>query len=146
MIQQITDAMKQAMKAGDKPRLSAIRMFRAALKDQEIAAGHALSDDEVVQVGTRLVKQRKDAATKYQEAGRDDLAASEQFEVSVIAQWLPQPMDRDEMVAAVEDACSEMHASSMRDMGKVMGMLQKNLAGRAEMAQVSALVKERLAG
>ncbi|MDX8409358.1 MAG: GatB/YqeY domain-containing protein [Mariprofundales bacterium] len=146
MIQQIIDAMKQAMKAGDKPRLSAIRMFRAALKDKEIAAGHALSDDEVVQVGTRLVKQRKDAATQYQEAARDDLADKELFEVEVISQWLPQPMDMAEIVAAVERACSQTGASSMRDMGKVMALLQKALAGRAEMTQVSALVKERLAG
>ncbi|MDQ6950292.1 MAG: GatB/YqeY domain-containing protein [Mariprofundales bacterium] len=146
MIQQITDAMKQAMKAGDKPRLSAIRMFRAALKDREIAIGHALTDEDVVAVGTRLVKQRKDAAVQYQKAEREDLAAGELFEVGVISQWLPQAMADTEVAQAVVAACGALSATSMRDMGKVMGVLQKQLAGRADMTRVSALVKEHLAG
>ena len=144
MLQQITEAMKQAMKAKDKPRLSAIRMFRAALKEKEIAQGEPLDDAAVIQVATRMVKQRKDAAAQYADAGRNDLAEKELFEAEVVSQWLPRQMSADEIAAAVAEACTALSASSMRDMGKVMGLLQKQLAGRADMARVSAAVKQQL--
>jgi len=144
MLQQITEAMKTAMKAKDKPRLSAIRMFRAALKDKEIAQGKPLNDAAVIQVATRMVKQRKDAAAQYAEADRMDLAEKELFEVEVISQWLPQQLSREEVASAVAEACAAVSASSMRDMGKVMGVLQKQLVGRADMSQVSAVVKQQL--
>ncbi|MDX8412485.1 MAG: GatB/YqeY domain-containing protein [Mariprofundales bacterium] len=144
MLQQITSAMKQAMKSKDKPRLSTIRMLRAALKDREIAQGKALDDAAVIQVVTRMVKQRKDAATQFADANRADLAEKEQFEIGVLSQWLPQQLDEDGIATAVTDACATLSASSMRDMGKVMGVLQKQLAGRADMSQVSAAVKQQL--
>ncbi len=144
MLQQIAEAMKQAMKAKDKARLSAIRMFRAALKEQEIAQGKPLDDAAIVQVAARMVKQRKDAAAQYADAGRNDLAEKELFEAEVVGQWLPRQLSAAEIADAVAEACRALSASSMRDMGKVMGWLQKRLAGRADMAQVSAAVKQRL--
>ncbi len=144
MMQQIAEAMKSAMKAGDKPRLSAIRMFRSALKEKEIELGHDLRDDEVIQVAVRLVKQRKDAALQYRDAGRNDLADKELFEAEVIGTWLPRQMSDREIQSAVEEVCQRISASSMKEMGKVMGALQKELAGRADMRQVSAAVKQRL--
>ncbi|RMH50195.1 MAG: GatB/YqeY domain-containing protein [Zetaproteobacteria bacterium] len=146
MLQRITEAMKEAMKAGDKPRLSAIRMLRAALKEQEIAAGRPLEEDEVVRVIGRLIKQRKDAAEQYRKGGRDDLADKELFEAEVLAQWLPRQLDDRELAAAVDRACTELGADSIRAMGRVMGRLQQELAGRADMRRVSELVKARLTG
>jgi len=146
MIEQITQAMKAAMKAHDKPRLSAIRMFRAALKDREIALGRPLAEADVVAVGTKLVKQRKDAAEQYLNAGREDLAQGEMFEIEVLSEWLPQAADAAEIAQTIDAACAQLGAASMRDMGRVMGLLQQQLAGRADMAQVSAAVKAKLAG
>jgi len=146
MQQQITEAMKQAMRSRDKPRLSTIRMFRAALKDREIALGQPLDDGAVIQVATRMVKQRNDAASQFADAGRADLAEKELFEVEVISQWLPQQLAADAIATAVAEACATLAASSMRDMGKVMGLLQKELAGRADMSLVSAAVKQQLGG
>jgi len=146
MLQKITDAMKQAMKSKDKVRLSTIRMLRAALKDKEIAIGKPLDDAEVIQVATRMVKQRKDAAAQFTDANRADLAEKEQFEIEVLSEWLPQQLTAEETTAAVAEACASLSASSMRDMGKVMGLLQKQLAGSADMSQVSAAVKKQLEG
>lgn len=145
MLEKITSDMKEAMKAKDKVRLNAIRMFRAALKDREIELGQALSEQDVVQMAGRLIKQRRDAASQYREAGRDDLAAKEEAEIGVLMAYMPAQMDEATIAEAVRKAVADTGASSMKDMGKVMGAL-KALQGQADMAVVSAQVKQALQG
>ena len=144
MLNQLTQDMKTAMKAGDKARLSCIRMLRAAIKDREIELGHALSDEEATAVLTRLVKQRNDAAKQYGEAGREDLQAKELAEVAVIQGYLPEPLSDAEVEAIIAEAIAEAGATSMREMGRVMGIVKGKVAGRADMGKVSATIKARL--
>jgi len=144
MLNQLTEDMKSAMKAKDKARLSCIRLMRAAIKDKEIELGHALNEAEAIAVLSKLVKQRNDAAVQYADAGREDLQENELAEVTVIQAYLPEPLSDDELAAIVEQAISDSGASSMRDMGKVMGMVKNKADGRADMGKISALVKTRL--
>jgi len=118
--------------------------MRAAIKDREIELGHAPDESESMAVLARLVKQRNDAARQYAEAGRDDLQAQELAEAAVIQSYLPEPLSDDELVRIVDQAVSDSGAESMRDMGKVMGLVKNRAEGRADMAKISALVKARL--
>ena len=142
--QKITEDMKNAMRSGQKAVLSALRMLKSALKDKQIEVQHELSDDEVQAVVSKLVKQRKDAAKQYADAGRDDLAASELAEAEVYAGYLPEQLDEAEVAAMVDATISETGASSMKDMGAVMKALGGKLRGRADMGAISALVREKL--
>lgn len=144
LMQQITDDMKVAMKARDKIKLSTIRMLRAALKDKEIELGNDLSEADVVAVVGKMIKQRKDAANQYVEAGRDDLAAKELEENAVIEIYMPEQLAEEEVAKIVSQAISESGAEGMRDMGKVMGIIRPKLQGKADMGIVSALVKQQL--
>ncbi len=144
LVERINEDMKQAMKARDAARLSAIRMLRAAIKDREIELGRPLADEDVVAVAARLVKQRKDAARQYEEAGREDLRERELADAAIFQAYMPEPMDDAEIEAAIEAAIRETGAQGMRDMGGVMAALKPRLAGRADMAAVSARVRERL--
>jgi uncharacterized protein YqeY len=146
LTEQITDEMKQAMKAGDKLKLGAIRMLRAALKEKEIELGNALSEEDVITVVGRMIKQRKDAANQYGEAGRDDLAAKELEENRVYEAYMPAQLSEEEVTVIVCDAVASSGAEGMRDMGKVMGVIRPKLQGKADMGMVSALVKQRLQG
>lgn len=146
LMQQITDEMKQAMKAGDKLKLGAIRMLRAAMKDKEIELGHALTDEDVIAVVGRMIKQRKDAASQYSDAGRDDLAAKELEENRVYEAYMPAQLSEEEVAEIVHKAVAESGAEGMRDMGKVMGIIRPKLQGKADMGLVSALVKQKLQG
>lgn len=146
LMQQITDEMKQAMKAGDKLKLGAIRMLRAAMKDKEIELGHALTDEDVIAVVGRMIKQRKDAASQYSDAGRDDLAAKELEENRIYEAYMPAQLSEEEVAEMVHKAVAESGAEGMRDMGKVMGMIRPKLQGKADMGLVSALVKQKLQG
>ena len=144
LIQQITDEMKQAMKAGDKLKLGAIRMLRAALKDKEIELGKTLDEEDVIAVVGRMIKQRKDAANQYSEAGRDDLAAKELDESLFYEAYMPEQLSEAEVAETVRNAIASSGAESMRDMGKVMGVIRPELQGKADMGMVSALVKQLL--
>ncbi|MDX8396678.1 MAG: GatB/YqeY domain-containing protein [Mariprofundaceae bacterium] len=146
LIQQITDDMKTAMKAKDKLKLSSIRMLRAALKDKEIELGNALSEEDVMAVVGKMIKQRKDAASQYAEAGRDDLQAKELEEITVFEVYMPEQMSEEAVANAIQQAIADSGAESMRDMGKVMGLLQSKLQGQADMSIVSGLVKQALQG
>jgi len=146
LMQQITDAMKDAMKAKDKEKLGVIRMLRAALKDKEIELGQALNESDVVAVAGKLIKQRKDAAKQYAEADRADLAEKELAEIKYLEIYLPEQMSESEIADAVSQAVQAVSAASMQDMGKVMGMLRPKLDGRADMGIASALVKAALQG
>jgi len=142
---QITEDMKNAMRNKDKAVLSSLRMLKSALKDKQIELQHELSDAEVQAVLGKLVKQRKDAAKQYSEAGRDDLAAGELAEVEIYAAYLPEQLSDAEVRAILDKVLSDTGASNMKDMGRVMGAMTAQTKGRADMGKVSALVKAHLA-
>ncbi|MDQ6972890.1 MAG: GatB/YqeY domain-containing protein [Mariprofundaceae bacterium] len=144
--QRITDDMKTAMKARDKKALSAIRMLKSAIKDKQIELGRSPDDQEVMALIGKLVKQRKDAAQQYADAGRADLQASELAEAELYSAYLPEPLTQAEVDAILEAVMQETGASGMKDMGKVMGALGSRVQGRADMGQLSAMVKSRLTG
>ncbi|MGB7183870.1 MAG: GatB/YqeY domain-containing protein [Burkholderiaceae bacterium] len=140
----ITDDMKAAMRAKDAPRLSAIRLLIAAIKQKEIDERIELDDAQILSVIDKVVKQRRDSITQYQAAGRDDLVAIEQAELDIYSAYLPAQASDAEIAAAVSDAVQASGASGMADMGKVMGLVKQQLAGKADMGKVSAQVKAAL--
>ncbi len=144
--QRLQDEMKSAMKSGDKERLGVIRLILAAVKQREVDERIELDDEQVLVVLDKMVKQRRDSITQYEQAGRDDLAAQEKFEIGILQDYLPEALSEAEIASLVEQAIADSGAESMRDMGKVMGQLKPKLQGRADMGVVSALVKGKLAG
>jgi len=142
----ISDDMKSAMRAKEAARLGAIRLLLAAIKQKEVDERCELDDAAIAAIVEKLIKQRKDSISQFQAAGRTDLVAAEQEELSVLQAYLPEQLSGAEVEAAVIAAIAESGATSARDMGKVMGLLKPRLAGRADMAQVSSLIKSRLAG
>jgi uncharacterized protein YqeY len=142
----ITEDMKTAMKAKESARLGAIRLLLAAVKQKEVDERVELDDAAVVAVIEKLTKQRKDSVTQYEAAGRQELAEAEKFEIGVLAAYLPEKMSSEETAAAVAAAVAETGAKGPADMGKLMGVLKPRLAGKADMAEVSKLVKAALAG
>jgi len=145
LIEQITEDMKTAMKAGEKERLSAIRMLRSAIKDKQIELGYEPSEDELLALIAKLVKQRNDAAQQYAEAGRDDLEAKEQREAELYKAYLPKPLSEEEVTKIIQEAMDETGAASIKDMGRVMATIRPKVQGRADMGNLSAIVKARLA-
>ena len=144
--QRLTDDMKAAMKSGDKASLGVIRLVNAATKQREVDERIELDDAQVIAVLEKMVKQRRDSVGQFEAAGREDLAAIERAEIAVIERYLPEKLGEDEVLAAVDAAIAETGAKSPADMGKLMGVLKPALAGKADMGQVSKLVKQRLAG
>jgi len=140
----ILDDMKAAMKAGDKPRLGVIRLIQAAIKQREVDERIELDDDQVLAVLDKMVKQRRDSITQYEQAGRTELADQEKFEVSICQEYLPEALSDDEIASLLEQAIAETGAASMKDMGKVMGWLKPKLQGRADMGAVSGKIKQKL--
>ena len=141
---QLQDEMKAAMKAGDKKRLGVIRLVLAAIKQREVDERIELDDQQVLVVLDKMVKQRRDSFEQYQQAGRSELADQEKFEISVIQEYLPQPLSEEEIASLIAEAINTTGAESMKDMGKVMGSLKSKLQGRADMGAVSALIKQKL--
>lgn len=142
--QQLSDDMKAAMKSGDKTRLGVIRLINAAIKQREVDERITLDDAQVLAALEKMLKQRRDSISQYENAGRDDLASVERFEVEVIQGYLPAQLSAEEVSAAISEAITQTGASGPQDMGKVIGALKPKLAGRADMGQVSAQVKARL--
>lgn len=140
----INEDMKAAMKAREAERLGAIRLLLAAIKQKEVDERSDLDDAAVLAVIDRMLKQRRDSITQFEQAGRADLADKEKFEVSVLQSYMPEALGDAELAAAVAEAVAELGAQGPQDMGKVMGLLKPRLAGRADMGKVSALVKARL--
>ncbi|MFC3551296.1 GatB/YqeY domain-containing protein [Lysobacter cavernae] len=143
--QRLTDDMKAAMKGGDKHSLGVIRLINAAIKQREVDERIELDDAAVIAVLDKMVKQRRDSVTQYQAAARPDLADVELAEIVVIERYLPTKLGEAEILAAIDAAVSETGAIGPADIGKLMGALKPKLAGQADMGQVSALVKQRLA-
>jgi len=142
--QRITEDMKTAMRAKDTARLGAIRLLLAALKQREVDERIELSDADVIAIIEKMNKQRRDSISQYEAAGRQDLADVEKFEMSVLADYMPQQMSETEIASAVAEAIAAAGAAGPQDMGKVMGALKPKLAGRADMGKVSALIKVQL--
>jgi hypothetical protein len=141
----VTEDMKTAMKARETARLGAIRLLLAAIKQREVDDRVELDDAGVLAVIDKMLKQRRDSISQYEAAGRQDLADAEKFEVGVLTGYMPQALSEAEIQAAVAEAIAASGAAGMQDMGKVMTVLKPKLAGRADMSQVSGLVKAALA-
>jgi hypothetical protein len=143
--------MKSAMKAGDKQRLSTLRLISAAVKDRDIAARAedrcaGCDDTEIMAILQKLVKQREESAETYEKAGRLDLAEAERAEAEIVREYLPRPMDPEEIEEAAEKVVNELEASGLKDMGRVMGELKTRYAGRMDFSRAGAKVKTLLAG
>jgi len=144
--ERINEDMKAAMRAKEMDRLGTIRLLNAAIKQKEVDERVELDDAAVIAVVDKLIKQRKDSIDAFQKAGRQDLADKEAAEVQVLQAYLPARLSADEIAAEVRAIVAELGAKGPGDMGKVMGAAKQRLAGKAEMAQVSAAVKAALAG
>lgn len=140
----IQTAMTTAMKARNKPRREAIRLIMAAIKQREVDERIDLNDEQVFAILNRMVKQRRESVTQYESGGREDLADNERNEIAIIQEFLPQQLGEAEVETLVKKAIAENGATSLREMGKVMASLQKQMQGRADMSKVSARVKTLL--
>ncbi|PIE16585.1 MAG: glutamyl-tRNA amidotransferase [Rhodobacterales bacterium] len=144
----ISEAMKQAMRAKQAERLSTLRLIRAAMNERDIAlrgqGGDAVSEDDILALLGKMVKQRQESAKAYQQGGRPELAAKELAEITVIEEFLPQKLSEEEAAQAVQAAIAEAGAESLRDMGKVMGLLKRDYMGRMDFAKVGPMVKALL--
>jgi len=136
--------MKAAMRARDAPRLGAIRLLLAAMKQKEVDERVELTATDVISIIEKMIKQRRDSITQYEAGNRKDLADAEKFEITVLRAYMPQALSEAEIAAAIAEAVRASGAKAMSDMGKVMAVLKPKLAGRADMGKVSALVKARL--
>ena len=141
---QITDDMKSALKAGEKDRLKVVRLILAAIKQVEVDTRAELDDAGVLSVLDKMVKQRRDSVEQFEKGGRDDLAAIERAEIEILETYLPEQLAEEELDAMISEAISATGAESIRDMGKVMGQIKAQAAGRADMGAVGARVKARL--
>jgi uncharacterized protein YqeY len=147
---EINDALKRALREKDQQALGTVRLIMAALKDRDIAArgtGNAdgISEDEILDMLQKMVKQRREAMELYDKGHRPDLVEKEQAEIAVIERFLPQQMDAGETEQAVEGMIAELEAGSIKDMGRVMGALKERYAGRMDFGRASALAKQKLA-
>ena len=142
--ERISEDMKAAMRAKDAARLSAIRLLLAAMKQKEVDERVELGDADVLGIVEKLIKQRRESIAQFEAGGRGDLADAEKFEIRVLSAYLPEQMSDAEIAAAVGAAVTELDASTIKDMGKVMALLKARLAGRADMGKVSGLVKSKL--
>ncbi|MFA5921071.1 MAG: GatB/YqeY domain-containing protein [Methylococcaceae bacterium] len=142
----IKEDMKASMKGGDKTRLGVIRLILAAIKQVEVDERIQLDNDRVILVLDKMLKQRRESIRQFADAGRHDLVAIEEAEIRVIQDFLPQALSEEEVDAMVNDAVIESGAESVKDMGKVMGLLKAKMQGRADMSVVSAKIKAALAG
>ncbi len=137
--------MKTAMRSGDKSRLQTIRLILSAVKQQEVDTREEQSDDDIIASLTKMQKQRRESISQFEQAGRKDLVDKEEQELVVISEYLPAALSDDEIDKLIAGAMTESGASSIKDMGKVMGILKPKLAGRADMGAVSAKIKSALA-
>ena len=141
----LSDDMRQALKAGDKKKLSALRLLVSALRQKEIDERRELGEEEQIQLLARLAKQRQESIAQFKTAERQDLVDKEQYELDLIRSYLPQPLDEKTLSGLVDKTMADLHAGEMKDMGKVMQALKKEVAGRADMGALSRLVREKLA-
>ena len=144
ILERVTDQVKIAMKARDKERLAALRLMMSEFKRVEVDERIELDDARVLAILDKMTKQRKDSQAQFKEAGRTDLEEKEAFELAIIREFMPEQLGEEEIADLVATVISQIGASGMQDMGKVMGILKPKVQGKADMSQVSALVKSRL--
>lgn len=148
MRERITEGLKEAIKAQDKRRMATLRLVSAAIKDRDVEARgngkERVSDDELLQILAKMVKQRDESIRIYEEAGRLELAEQERTEMAIIKEFLPQQMSEDEVLEACKTAVAEAGASGLRDMGKVMAVLKQRFPGQMDFGKASAVVKKLL--
>lgn len=144
MLEQLQDKMKSAMKAGDKPRLMGLRNLIGKLKAKQIDKGEALTEEESLKILQSAAKQLRDSVEQYKQGGRDDLAEKESFELSIAEEFLPTLLSEAEVTEIVKQIVSDVGAQSMKDMGKVMGVSMKTLAGKADGKIVQTVVRNLL--
>lgn len=149
MREELNEALKTALKAQDKRRLSTLRLILAAIKDRDIAArsedrNEGVSDEEILSILQKMVKQRKESSTMYEEAGRLELAEQEREEIAIIEEYLPQQMSDDEVRAATQELVKDIEAAGLKDMGRTMAALKERYAGVMDFKVASATVKELL--
>ena len=142
--QTISDDMKTFMRAKDTARLGAIRLLQASIKQKEVDERIELNDDQILAVIQKMLKQRKDSIEAYQQANRQDLIDQEQLEIEVLTKYMPEPLSDEEINQFIEEAIAITEAADMKDMGKVVGVLKSKVAGRADMGEVSKLVRQKL--
>ena len=142
--ERITQDMKDAMRSGAKERLAVIRMLQAAIKQREVDERISLDDTQVLAVVEKMVKQRKEAISQFEAGGRADLAEKEGSEITLLQGYLPEQLSSADLEALITAAIAETGAASVKDMGKVMGLVKTRAAGRADMGAVSALIKAKL--
>ena len=142
--QRINDDVKAAMRSKDKDRLGVLRLIMAAFKQKEVDERIELDDTMVLAIMDKMTKQIRDSIQQFEQAGRDDLVKKEKFELEIIQEYLPTQLNEDEIKQLIAESITESGAESVKDMGKVMSILKPRLQGRADMGQVSALVKQQL--
>ncbi|HSY06954.1 MAG TPA: GatB/YqeY domain-containing protein [Steroidobacteraceae bacterium] len=143
--ERITEDMKSAMRAAQKERLGTVRMILAGIKQREVDERITLDDSQVLAVIDKMVKQRKESIAQFESGGRADLVAKEKAEIALLQEYLPAQLSPAEIDALISAAIAKTGATTMKDMGKVMGVLKSELAGRADMGAVSARIKQKLA-
>lgn len=141
---QIQDAVVTAMKSGDKQRLAVIRLISSAMKQVEVDERIELDDSRVIAILDKMVKQRRESISQFKTAGRDDLVEKESYEIDVIQEFLPQALNEEEIDSIISQAIEQTGASSIKDMGKVMGLVKPRIVGRADMGEVSGRIKNIL--
>jgi uncharacterized protein YqeY len=142
--ERLVEEMKQAMKSGDKLRLSAIRMIRSALKNKEIELRKKLEDEEAAKVIQAMVRKSEESVEQFQKGGRTDLVDKEKKEIKIMKSFLPQPLSQEEILKIIDQSIQETQASSMKDIGKVMKSVMPKIGGKADGKLINQLVKERL--
>ncbi len=141
---QIQDTAISAMKSGEKPRLAVIRLITAAIKQIEVDERIELDDARIIAILDKMVKQRRESISQFKTAGRDDLIKQESFEIDIIQEYLPQALSEEEVDEIVNKAIEQTSASSIKDMGKVMGLVKPQIIGRADMGEISGRIKSIL--
>jgi len=149
MHERFNEALKVALKSQDKVRISTLRLINAAIKDRDIAdrtdnGGAGVSEDVVLEILAKMIKQRRESLSAYEEAGRLDLADQERSEIVIIQEFMPRQLEDDEIIAAVDAALAEVRAETLKDMGKVMGLLKQKYTGQMDFGKAGARVKEKL--
>ena len=149
MHERFNEALKVALKSQDKIRISTLRLINAAIKDRDIAdrtdnGGAGVSEDVVLEILAKMIKQRQESLSAYEEAGRLDLADQERSEIVIIQEFMPRQLEDDEIIAAVDAALAEVGAETLKDMGKVMGLLKQKYNGQMDFGKAGARVKEKL--
>ena len=144
MVEKLNKDMIEAMKAGEKERLTVIRMVKAALKQEEIDHKKEVNDDLLIDVVNKQIKMRKDSITEFEKGGRQDLIDATQSEIDILMKYLPEQLSHEEVVKIIDEIFEEVKPESMKDMGKVMGPAQAKLKGKADMKEVSTIIREKL--